>query len=386
MNLEMTNLRCSRCGIETPPTFDRCPECRYLLRAEPTIRLRGWILVCGGFLGAGVMTIAMVAVPFLLHEVRVENRFTISDLGDAVVYGTVGAGLLLGVMTVVTGAWAVRYGVLNRKLVNTTTGAMMSFLILAGSVPTHVYRTPFSVPTFGGNYPEEPADPPPSAPRPVEFVPIAAGTFTMGSDEIRLSSGKAHRVTITRPFEIMSCELTEGQWHAVMGGEIAKPSRVNHPKADVSWDDTIRLAAEMSRRDPTCIYRLPTEAEWEYACRAGTTTQYAGDIDQLAWYGSVSDPDSASDFLPHPVGMKRPNAWGLYDMHGNVEEWCLDWYGDYPKAAVSDPAGPSSGTFRVFRGGNSMMPDFYCNSARRDKDMPGDRSWVRGFRLVRTVR
>jgi len=326
------------------------------------------------------MTIAMVALPFLLHEVRIENRFTISDLGDAVVYGTVGAGLLLGVMTVVTGAWAVRFGGLNRKLVNTTTGVMMSFLLLAGSIPTHVYRTPFSVPAFGGNFPEEPADPTPSAPRPIEFVPIPAGTFTMGSDEMRHLAGKAHRVTITKPFEIMSCELTEGQWLAVMGGETAKASRINHPKADVSWDDAILFAAEMSRRDPTYIYRLPTEAEWEYACRAGTTTEFSGDIDQLAWYSSNSDLD------PHPVGMKRPNAWGLFDVHGNVEEWCLDWYGDYTKAAVSDPTGPSSGTSRVCRGGSFFDPDLFCGSARRRKAMPGDRSSHLGFRLVRTVR
>ncbi|MBQ4142723.1 MAG: formylglycine-generating enzyme family protein, partial [Thermoguttaceae bacterium] len=120
---------------------------------------------------------------------------------------------------------------------------------------------------------------------------------------------------------------------------------------------------------------LPTEAQWEYACRAGTTGAYAGDLGEMGWYGS-------SGGGTHPVGQKKPNAWGLYDMHGNVWEWCQDWYGSYTTSPTSDPTGPNSGSYRVFRGGSWYSGAQFCRSAYRDWSAPDFRYVNLGFRLV----
>jgi formylglycine-generating enzyme required for sulfatase activity len=121
---------------------------------------------------------------------------------------------------------------------------------------------------------------------------------------------------------------------------------------------------------------LPTEAQWEYACRAGTTGDYAGNLDEMGWYGSNSGNK------PHPVGQKRANAWGLHDMHGNVWEWCLDWYGNYPGGSVTDPKGAGSGSVRVLRGGCWNYVAGNCRSANRGGNVPGFRNGSLGFRLV----
>ncbi len=124
-------------------------------------------------------------------------------------------------------------------------------------------------------------------------------------------------------------------------------------------------------------YTLPTEAQWEYACRAGTTGAWAGELDAMAWYAKNSGNTT------HPVGQKQPNAWGLYDMHGNVWEWCRDWYADkLPGGAVTDPVGAASGAFRVYRGGGWWLPADYCRSAYRNWSSPGDRGNDVGFRLA----
>ena len=127
-------------------------------------------------------------------------------------------------------------------------------------------------------------------------------------------------------------------------------------------------------------FRLPTEAEWEYACRAGTTGDHSGVLDETAWYEANSGGET------HPVGLKQPNAWGLHDMHGNVWEWCQDWYGEYPTGLVADPQGPPAGEKRVSRGGgwNAFGPS--CRSAFRDGNVPDARYGDLGFRLVRDVR
>ena len=158
----------------------------------------------------------------------------------------------------------------------------------------------------------------------------------------------------------------------------------------VSWHEAVAYCAELTEqaREEELLpegyeYRLPTEAEWEYACRAGTTTRFSyGDdpdytqLGEYAWYSNNSSKTT------HPVGQKKPNGWGLYDMHGNVWEWCLDWYGDYPGDNITDPQGPTKGTFCVRRGGRWGTPARYCRSATRDYSQPNFRHSGVGFRIV----
>ncbi len=222
----------------------------------------------------------------------------------------------------------------------------------------------------------------------MEFVLIEAGTFQMGSpvtepgrdyDEI------LHTVTLSQPYYLGKVEVTQGQWAAVMGDN---PSAYDAcgatcPVKRVSWEDIQGFIAELNRREGVRSYRLPTEAEWEYAARAGTQTAYhfgngANRLEQYGWYADNSG------YRTHPVGQKRPNAWGLYDMHGNVWEWVADWYGYYPRGAVTDPRGPSTGADRVKRGGSLNFPARYCRAAYRSWDSPGDRNADLGFRLART--
>ncbi|HTA31535.1 MAG TPA: formylglycine-generating enzyme family protein, partial [Candidatus Cybelea sp.] len=123
-------------------------------------------------------------------------------------------------------------------------------------------------------------------------------------------------------------------------------------------------------------YRLPTEAQWEYACRAETTGDFAGSVDAMAWH----DTNSGSE--THDVKTSRPNAWGLYEMHGNVWEWCADWYGNYSDGMAKDPTGVPTGTLRVYRGGSWTSPSGYCRSASRGRNVPGFRNNYLGFRLA----
>ena len=150
----------------------------------------------------------------------------------------------------------------------------------------------------------------------------------------------------------------------------------------MSWEDAQTFIEALNLREGTTAYRLPTEAEWEYATRAGTRTAYSfGNtsrrLEAHGWY-----KDNAGD-TTHPVGSKRPNAWGLYDLHGNVWEWVVDWYGDYPSGRVTDPRGPSSGTRRVIRGGGWRYEARDCRSGSRAIGAPDSRSASVGFRLVR---
>ncbi len=144
-----------------------------------------------------------------------------------------------------------------------------------------------------------------------------------------------------------------------------------------------KLSALPAEKKAGYVYRLPTEAEWEYACRAGTTTKYSfGDSES-----ELSDYDwnnKNSGFISHPVGGKKPNGWGLYDMHGNVHEWCQDWYGDYPIGSTTDPTGAASGSDRVLRGGGWIFDARDCRSADRSRDAPEFRSDALGFRVLRS--
>jgi formylglycine-generating enzyme required for sulfatase activity len=257
---------------------------------------------------------------------------------------------------------------------------------------------------------------------------IPAGTFQMGQDGVVTP---VHSVTLTRGFYIGIYTVTQEQYQAVMGanpswfhgGAGLEPAagevQARRPVETVSWYDAIVFCNRLSMQQgltpvygingstnpatwgnvPTNSsnatwnavtanwnangYRLPTESEWEYACRAGTTTAYyTGNTENsalqaAAWYNVNSNSRTRE------VGLKTPNAWGLYDMHGNVQEWCWDWWGSYTADAKTDPLGPTSGTSRVFRGGSWSATAEFLRSALRDGNTPSHRYVGGGFRLVR---
>jgi len=219
----------------------------------------------------------------------------------------------------------------------------------------------------------------------LEMVWIPPGTFTMGSPESeqgRDNDEKEHRVTLTKGFWMGKFEVTQEQWQAVMGNNPSEFKGAKLPVEQVSWDDcqsflqNLNRVSGIGRRVSLGQFRLPTEAEWEYACRAGRTVPYAGDLAVMGWYDKISESKT------HPGGQKQPNAWGLYDMHGNVWEWCQDRGGDYPGCAVTDPEGALSGSFRVFRGGSWDFTAVGCRSANRLRYVPIYRYDDLGVRVV----
>ncbi len=218
----------------------------------------------------------------------------------------------------------------------------------------------------------------------VDFRLLSAGTITMG-DAAGDPDEKPHRVTLTKPFYMGVHEVTNAQWKQVMGSVPSKWKDDDLPVEQVTWEEVTEFCRKLSalpeERKAGRVYRLPTEAEWEYACRARTTTKYSFGEDEslLGDYGWF---DGNSGNKTHRVGQKKPNAWGLYDMHGNVWEWCSDWYGDYPDGEVTNPQGPSSGSDRVSRGGSWCGTTGLCRSALRDGDVPSGRFIVMGFRLA----
>jgi len=222
----------------------------------------------------------------------------------------------------------------------------------------------------------------------IEFVLIPAGTFQMGSNDsdVYESEKPVHTVRMTQPFYLGKYEVTQGQWQAVMGNN---PSMFtgdpNRPVEQVSWDDVQAFIRRLNSREGAATYRLPTEAEWEYAVRAGTTTRWsfgddASQLGRYAWY------DGNAGRQTHPVGQLQPNPWGLYDMHGNVWEWVQDWYGQYASGTAENPEGPSSGADRVNRGGGWDSTARFCRAVHRSGDAPGFRFVSLGFRLLRVAR
>jgi eukaryotic-like serine/threonine-protein kinase len=239
-----------------------------------------------------------------------------------------------------------------------------------------------------------PAPAPEEAPKEItntigmKLVLIPAGEFLMGAPdsdkEAHKNARPQHRVRITRPFYLGAHEVTQGQYRAVTG---TSPSIFEGsddlPVENVSWNDAIAFCTLLSEREGAG-YRLPTEAEWEYACRAGSTSRYSfGDdasiLGRFVWYSGNSGNTS------HPVGRKQSNAWGLYDMHGNVWEWCSDWHGEYfyRRSPGTDPLGPKQAAIRVRRGGDWRAIPRDCQAAIRGGDAPGDRGDSLGFRLAR---
>ncbi len=218
----------------------------------------------------------------------------------------------------------------------------------------------------------------------LELVPIPAGEFMMGNPDPKLQRGEGppHPVKISQSFYMGQYEVTQAQYQAVVG---CNPSEFKgHPQRPVgrvSWPEAQTFCRKLGAARGLTV-RLPTEAEWEYACRAGTTTRfYSGDaesaLNEVGWYFKNSDTTT------HPVGRKKANAWGLYDMHGNVAEWCLDWGEPYTSSAVTDPQGPDSGNWRVLRGGDYGSNHEYCRSMSRPFLYPDDNRFeFTGFRVV----
>lgn len=224
-----------------------------------------------------------------------------------------------------------------------------------------------------------------ASPPGMEFAQIPAGEFLMGSESSEAPSDEAPvtRVRITTPFELGRHEVTQGQWEAVMGSNPSWHDECGSecPVEDVSWEDAQEFIRRLNSIRDLYDYGLPTEAEWEYGARAGEGEDRYGALDETAWHSRNSG------WSTHPVGLKTPNAFGLYDVLGNVSEWVRDWKGNYPGGGkVVDPPGPDSGYSRVLRGGDFSSSALECrNSARQARHG----SWGNrrsGFRLARRLK
>jgi formylglycine-generating enzyme required for sulfatase activity len=247
----------------------------------------------------------------------------------------------------------------------------------------------------------------------IRFVYLQGGTFLMGSPPSETGhrhDEKLHRVTIRNGFYISETEITQKQWTTLMDNNPSafRECGDNCPVDNVSWHDCQEFIKRLNQYEATRQYRLPTEAEWEYACKAGTQTAFCNgvltksgcdidsNLDQVGWYcGNSGRRNPVSDLKPHPAGSKKPNAWGLYDMHGNVHEWCLDacrssnwWstkigvYTDTYKDGIIDPLS-TKGNRRVFRGGSWNASAKHCRSAARSCFKPTVKRNNIGFRIVK---
>jgi len=223
----------------------------------------------------------------------------------------------------------------------------------------------------------------------MELIWIEPGNFTMGSPSAEAGriahEGPQTQVTLTKGFWLGKYVVTQGQYEAVMGmnPSFFTAAGKDTPVEQVAWGDAMTFCQKLTAQEKAAgrlpsgyVFSLPTEAQWEYACRAGTTGPFAGNLGAMAWYADNSGGTT------HRVGTKQPNAWGLYDMHGNVWEWCADWYGPYPGGSETDPAGAASGPGRVFRGGSWHNDAASCRSAYSTNIQPGYRSESLGFRLA----
>ncbi|MBK8815876.1 MAG: formylglycine-generating enzyme family protein [Methylococcaceae bacterium] len=230
---------------------------------------------------------------------------------------------------------------------------------------------------------------------------IPPGSFQMGSpdgkDEKypvaevgRYDNETQHQVNLSQGYWLADTACTQALWHAVMGRNPSHFKGENRPVEQVSWDDIQLFFGELNAKFPELALRLPTEAEWEYACRAETSGGFNFDgeltLDKANYRGAWDDFDGWGEgALQQTAEVKSysPNPWGLYEMHGNVWEWCQDWYGEYPTGTVTDPQGQDTGDDRVLRGGSRFNGGRYCRSACRHSSAPGLALNYFGFRLAR---
>ncbi len=231
----------------------------------------------------------------------------------------------------------------------------------------------------------------------MEFIYIEPGSFIMGSPvEEEQPDEKQHQATLTRGFSIGRTEVTQAQWKRVMGSEPWEEIRGvrvgdDCPAVGLTWLEANDFCRRLNAREEGRLYRLPTEAEWEYACRAGTTTRFSHGHDDgwrdlnrhYGWY--AVDRENPDKGFAYPVAQKKPNPWGLYDMHGNVWEWCHDWYAEYPDGEATDYTGPETGEFRVLRSGGCHGRGRFCRSANRISSSPEERAPYFGFRVAMTA-
>ncbi|MBN1807371.1 MAG: SUMF1/EgtB/PvdO family nonheme iron enzyme [Sedimentisphaerales bacterium] len=231
----------------------------------------------------------------------------------------------------------------------------------------------------------------------MKFVRMDSGSFMMGQqDGGDWDEKPLHKVTITRPFWMAVAEVTNAQYeqfdhnHRKIRGKLGFSKMDDEAVIFVNWHQAVQFCRWLSKKEGE-LYRLPTEAEWEYACRAGTMTSYHTGSDlpkefsknpQMSWFPDSARSHKDSEIVPLTVAQTKPNPWGLYDMHGNVEEWCYDWYGPYSGSNQTDPVGFESGDFKVTRGGSHGTKLSFLRSANRLGALPNDKSWVIGFRVV----
>jgi len=215
----------------------------------------------------------------------------------------------------------------------------------------------------------------------MEFILVPSGFFMMGGDGNK-NEKPVHQVIIKSPFFIGRYEVTQEQWQVVMDNNPSKFKGAKNPVENISWTECQDFIEKLKDKVPGLQIRLPSEAQWEYACRAGTTTEFCFGNYSFSLLGEYVWYKDNSEGKTHPVGEKKSNAWGLYDMHGNVWEWCHDWFGNYPSGLVTDPTGSSSGINRVIRGGSCKFSEWGCSSSYR-YGISSDKRWDDlGFRLV----
>jgi len=224
----------------------------------------------------------------------------------------------------------------------------------------------------------------------LSLVRVPAGIFKMGTNQVITTSQgwdneverPTHEVRITKDFWMGRFPVTQGQWQEVMGNNpsYCRDAGPDAPVGQVSWNDSQAFIAKLNSQQTRWTVRLPTEAEWEYACRGNTTEETYGRLDEIAWYGGNNTHST------HPVGQKLPNSFGLYDMLGNVWQWCQDWFGSYTGASLIDPQGPATGEKRVMRGGCWYCDAIHCRAARRNRDPQDHLSRSIGFRIVAIAR
>jgi sulfatase modifying factor 1 len=221
----------------------------------------------------------------------------------------------------------------------------------------------------------------------LEMLWVKPGTFEMGSPTTEAGRGSneaEHNVTLTKGFYLGQYEVTQTQWEKVMGDNPSHFKGANRPVEKVSWTEVTsfcekltEMESEAGRLPAGMAYQLPTEAQWEYACRAGTRSAYSFGENLTSRQANIDEVVDETT----PVGNYPANPWGFHDMHGNVLEWCADWYGDYPSGVVRDPVGPADGSYRVLRGGSWRNTANYARSANRYRYGPADSDLNLGFRL-----